>query len=955
MQVIGITGGVGAGKTAVLEYLEENYRVKNLEADRIAQMLMEPETDCYQKLLRFLPAEVYNEDETINRLALAAELFASDELRQRVNRVVHPAVKEYICGQIEQYRHNELFDYVIIEAALLIEEHYDEICDELWYVYASEETRRRRLIDSRGYSQEKVERIFASQLSEREYRRNCQAVIDNSGTKEETFFQIAQIIKDKGEMKQMEQQLNGVPLVFGLDIGTRNVVGMVGYREENDFIVVGECAKEHDTRSMMDGQIHDIGRVGRTISTVKKTLEDQLRLTLNEVCIAAAGRVLKTVTTTVEYTFPEETVVTDEDVHTLDLLGIEKAQEILNENNDTHFKFYCVGYSIVKYYLNGYIISNLEGHKAEVVSEEIIVTFLPEDVVDGLYSAVGLAGLNVANMTLEPIAAINVAIPEAFRMLNIALVDVGAGTSDISVTKDGSIIAYGMIPSAGDEITELLVQHYLVDFKTAEYIKLCSTTGEEIEYQDIMLIKHNIPSQEVWDLIQPLVEELAEGIAAKIKELNGGKSVSATFVVGGGGKVHGFIEHLASELELPPERVALRGEEVLQEIHFEQQEVKKDPLLVTPVGICLSYYDEKNNFIFVHFNGERIKLYDNNKLTIVDAALQAGFPNEQLFPRRGKALNFSINGKKRIVRGGTGESAIVRVNGRQTNINAPLEANSNIVIEPSTVGEDAVCLLEDLEEYGTSMLTFEVNGRLISCPKFADVNGVIEPPNYMIQEDDQIEMCSYYTVAQIIEFMDVEIDMSSDILVNNKPADLDTLVYENFSIEWNVLSYRTSQEEMESHTEHMQELQAVQNSYHAEQQNNLGAAGFQEQNSAIGVGYSEEDGEPERELTQEELEEKFWESQRAAENDIRPTIIKKPAKPSPLSPQEQILVQVIVNKRPVVLTGKKSYVFVDVFDAISFDLNAGNGRSIVTKLNGETTAYTAPLQDGDVIEIYWED
>ena len=97
-------------------------------------------------------------------------------------------------------------------------------------------------------------------------------------------------------------------------------------------------------------------------------------------------------TTTVEYTFPEETVVTDEDVHTLDLLGIEKAQEILNENNDTHFKFYCVGYSIVKYYLNGYIISNLEGHKAEVVSEDIIVTFLPEDVVDGLYSAVGLAG-----------------------------------------------------------------------------------------------------------------------------------------------------------------------------------------------------------------------------------------------------------------------------------------------------------------------------------------------------------------------------------------------------------------------------------------------------------------------------------------------------------------------------------------------------------------------------------
>ena len=116
----------------------------------------------------------------------------------------------------------------------------------------------------------------------------------------------------------------------------------------------------------------------------------------------------------------------------------------------------------------------------------------------------GLAGLKVASLTLEPIAAINVAIPETFRMLNIALVDVGAGTSDISVTRDGSIIAYGMIPCAGDEITELLVQHYLVDFKTAEHIKLSSTTEKEIEYQDIMMIKHTITAEEVWDLIEPL-------------------------------------------------------------------------------------------------------------------------------------------------------------------------------------------------------------------------------------------------------------------------------------------------------------------------------------------------------------------------------------------------------------------------------------------------------------------
>ena len=561
------------------------------------------------------------------------------------------------------------------------------------------------------------------------------------------------------------------PLVFGLDIGTRNVVGTVGYKEGTEFIVVAQYMKEHETRAMLDGQIHDIGRVAKTIETVKQQLEEQIGTPLTEVCIAAAGRVLKTVTTTVEYEYDEETVVTREDIHTLDLLGIEKASGILKEENDTKFKFYCVGYSVVKYYLNDDIFSNLEGHKADRISEDIIVTFLPEDVVDGLYSACNLAGLEVANMTLEPIAAINVAIPEAFRMLNIALVDVGAGTSDISITRDGSIIAYGMIPYAGDELTELIVQHYLVDFKTAEHIKLGSGSEKEIEFKDIMSISHTIPAKEVWDLTEELVDRITTSVAEKIKALNGDKSVSATFVVGGGGKIHGFTEMLADKLGLPHERVALRGEEVLQEVHFEQTDIQKDPLLVTPIGICLNYYDQKNNFIMIHFNGERMKLYDNSKLTIVDAAMQAGFPNDQLFPRRGKEVNFMVNGRPRILRGQSGESAIVRMNGKVVNINTPLEANCEIVIEPSTIGEDAAGTVEQLEEYTESTIVFEVNKKTVICPRFVEVNGVLEPPSYRIQEGDRIELRNYYTIGQLVEFMDVELDLDQEILVNNRDAD----------------------------------------------------------------------------------------------------------------------------------------------------------------------------------------
>ena len=572
-------------------------------------------------------------------------------------------------------------------------------------------------------------------------------------------------------MDNAEQNAN--QFVFGLDIGTRNVVGTVGYREGKDFYVAAQYMKEHETRAMLDGQIHDIGRVGRTIAEVKAELEGQLEAKLTDVCIAAAGRVLKTVTTSVEYEFAEETVVTAEHIHTLDLLGVDHAQQILKERNDTRYKFYCVGYSVVKYYINDEVFSNIEGHKAEKISEDVIVTFLPEDVVDGLYSAVGQAGLNVANLTLEPIAAINVAIPEAFRMLNIALVDVGAGTSDICVTRDGSIIAYGMIPYAGDELTELIVQHYLVDFNMAEHMKLTSGMADEVEFTDIMSITHTIPSEEIWDLTHDTVDKITTEVAEKIKELNGDKSVSAAFVVGGGGKIHGFTEMLADKLEIPRERVALRGEEVLKEVHFAQEEIKKDPLLVTPIGICLNYYDQKNNFIMVRFNGERLKLYDNSHLTIVDAALQAGFPNEALFPRRGKAVEFTVNGKPRIVRGEPGESAIVKVDGRVVSINTPLVPNSEITIEASTIGKEAVSTIEQLDEYTSSTITFQVNGINITCPKFVQVNGSLEPSNYVIQEGDEIETRNFYTIGQLAEFMDVRIDEEAGIILNGKPAYVD--------------------------------------------------------------------------------------------------------------------------------------------------------------------------------------
>lgn len=733
--------------------------------------------------------------------------------------------------------------------------------------------------------------------------------------------------------------------VFGLDIGTRNVVGTVGYQtDDREFVVTAQYVREHETRAMLDGQIHDIGRVAKTIKEVKDELEKQTGQPLEEVCIAAAGRVLKTVTTHVEYEYAQESVVTGEDVHTLNLLGIEKAQEALKEVNDTSYKFYCVGYSTVKFFLNDEVFISLEGHKANKIGEDIIVTFLPEDVVDGLYAAVGQAGLSVANMTLEPIAAINVAIPENYRMLNIALVDVGAGTSDISITRDGSIIAYGMIPHAGDEMTEVIVQHFLVDFNMAESIKLQSTTSDTVTYKDIMSIEHTIPAQDVWDVAAPVVDNIAQEVSAKIRELNGDKTVSACFVVGGGGKIHGFTEKLAEDLDLPEERVALRGEEVLGDVTFEQEDIKKDPLLVTPIGICLNYYEQRNNFIMVRFNGERIKLYDNNRLTIVDAALQAGFSNDELFPKRGTPINFTVNGVARLVRGEAGEGAVVTMNGKPASINTPLEPNSEIIIEPSTAGEAAEYKISQLDEYNHSVITFIINGRKVSCPRFVQVNGRLEPEDYSIRENDVIETRNYYTVRQIAQFMDLVIDTDQMIFVNNEEADLDTLVYENFSVEWKTDEYGVARIDNNNYNDTQESdsddasVLAEQDANSTESDNTVTRTSEQMMNQVLDELHDEFAKEaeasavPENELPENDIQEEIHEED-SSENTVT----------------------VIVNGEPVELSGKDTYIFVDIFTNISFDLQEGKGRAIATVINGRDAQFSEELHEGDKIELYWKE
>ncbi len=194
MKVIGITGGVGAGKSEVMRILSEIPGSFILIADEAAHETEKKGEDCYRRLVELLGEDILSPDGEIDKKKMAAKIFGDERLREEVNAIVHPAVKRHILKLIGE-KEKEGLSLFFIEAALLIEDGYKEICDELWYVYADEDERRKRLKEHRGYSDEKIDGIMRVQSSEEAFRKNCDFVIDNSGSLSVVRKQIMKEIK----------------------------------------------------------------------------------------------------------------------------------------------------------------------------------------------------------------------------------------------------------------------------------------------------------------------------------------------------------------------------------------------------------------------------------------------------------------------------------------------------------------------------------------------------------------------------------------------------------------------------------------------------------------------------------------------------------------------------------------------------------------------------------------
>ncbi|OYO84430.1 dephospho-CoA kinase [Lachnotalea glycerini] len=197
MRIIGITGGIGAGKTSVLNYIQKNYNARIVMADQVAHRLEEPGHKCYYNIVEMFGSSILNADKTINRQRLAQIVFVDEDKRKKLNAIVHPDVKEYITKEMNAEKERGKIDFFIVEAALLKEDKYDLLCDEVWYIYAKEEIRRERLKKSRGYTDEKINFIFYSQLTEDAFRDKCGVVINNNLSEYNTYMQIDEVLREE--------------------------------------------------------------------------------------------------------------------------------------------------------------------------------------------------------------------------------------------------------------------------------------------------------------------------------------------------------------------------------------------------------------------------------------------------------------------------------------------------------------------------------------------------------------------------------------------------------------------------------------------------------------------------------------------------------------------------------------------------------------------------------------
>lgn len=574
----------------------------------------------------------------------------------------------------------------------------------------------------------------------------------------------------------MEKQL-----FFALDIGTRSIVAIAGEKNGDKINIVAVERQEHTTRAMLDGQIHDVPLVVQTISSVCKRLESKLNCKIKQASVAAAGRSLLTITTTAQMDTSNILHLDAETEKALELSAIQKAQQQLAQDNNAidPTGYYCVGYSVVNFILDGSSLATLVGQRGHLAEVELIATFLPRPVIDSMQAAMAELDIEIGAITLEPIAAINLLVPTTMRHLNLALVDIGAGTSDIAITSKGSIIGFGMVPCAGDEITENLSNHYLLDFNVAETIKRqLSDDVEQIEIADILGNKTFVDKNEIIDKIKPEINNLAQLVAQEILKLNNDVAPQAVLLIGGGSLTTSLPQTLAEMLKIPIERVAVRIPQPTNTLEQIPKELLT-PDSITPLGILCLVNSNHLNFITIKMNDQLHKLFNLGTLKVSDALLATGIDIKKLRGKPGLGIRLEINGETRYIPGTFGCDGFLELNNQEAKLEDKLQDGDQLKITIGQSGQAAKCLIADVFDC-SALGKFLVNGITYPLEQIILLNGQPASANTLLKDNDIISISPPFSLRQAFEL--AKINFSEDYL---------TYTVNNTKIKYNVACHIT--------------------------------------------------------------------------------------------------------------------------------------------------------------------
>ena len=678
-------------------------------------------------------------------------------------------------------------------------------------------------------------------------------------------------------------------------------MGIVAEFIDDKLNIIHSVTEFHKDRVMLDGQIHDIEGVTKIARLVKEKLESEIGYELKEVSIAAAGRSLKTIRTDSSIKIEPDVPVDKHILKSLEIESIQKARQILVQQDENNHNYYNVGHTVINYMLDNSMIINPLGHKGSNLYIEIIATFLPQIVVDGLYKVMDNIGLDVGFMTLEPIAAIEAAVPNNIRLLNVALVDIGAGTSDIAITKDGTIAAYAMTSTAGDEITEMLAKTYLLDFDTAEAVKCNLCNSNEQSFNDILGINQSMSSADILDTIEPSIESVASEIAENIIKHNG-KSPSAVFLIGGASQIPRLNNFIASKLELPKERVAIKTIEAIPNL-IASKGMVNGPEGVTPIGIILcTSKNKRNDFIEVRVNDSKVKMFRSKKLKISDAIILAGFDPIDLIPRKGKSLKIYVNNTEKLITGEYGKEANIFLNGKIANLDSDINDGDSIIIDPAIQGKNAkIYLNQILDEKDVVYLKKEPKNRIVDVK----LNGKsIDAWDCGLNDNDKIDYKYLYSVKDLFDYYNI--GATDSILVNEKLSELASPLVSGCEIDFtneyeNLQAYDIDEEELEEAKEN----------------------------------YFEN-------LTIDTKDDNVKAEHNKVYNDIGQT--------------RDLLYtsfKIKYNDELLELAPKKSkLLFIDIFDYIDFDRTKANGKLLLLH-NGNQADFMKELKNGDEVVIKW--